>query len=206
MIDTGVSGTIPLRETVEELIGVDHPLVVAHTHAHGNHIAGGHQFVDRPDTVVVGHEPTEGADLFEIENWSIEGSLLELGTRSIDIVPIPSHEPASIAIYDAQTGLLITGDTLYPGRLYVGDFVAFRSSIRRLVEFTSSRQVTWVLGTHIEMTNQPGGDLEIRSPSHPSECKLEVTREHLLELNEAVTGMGDEAKHEVHDDFIIAPV
>ncbi|HHZ61857.1 MAG TPA: MBL fold metallo-hydrolase [Dehalococcoidia bacterium] len=206
MIDTGVSGTIPLRETVEELIGVDHPLVVAHTHAHGDHIAGDHQFVDRPDTVVVRHEPTEGADFFEIENWSIEGSLLELGTRSIDIVPIPGHEPASIAIYDAQTGLLITGDTLYPGRLYAGDFVAFRSSIRRLVEFTSSRQVTWVLGTHIEMTNQPGGDFEIRSPSHPNERKLEVTREHLLELNEAVTGMGDEAKHEVHDDFIIAPV
>jgi hydroxyacylglutathione hydrolase len=98
LIDTGVSGTIPLRETVEELIGVDHPLVVAHTHAHGNHIAGDHQFVDRPDTVVVGHEPTKGADLFDIENWSIEGSLLELGARSIDIVPIPSHEPASIAI------------------------------------------------------------------------------------------------------------
>jgi hypothetical protein len=56
------------------------------------------------------------------------------------------------------------------------------------------------------MTNQPGGDFEIRSPSHPNERKLEVTREHLLELNEAVTGMGDEAKHEVHDDFTIAPV
>ena len=83
--------------------------------------------------------------------------------------------------------------------------MAFRSSIRRLVEFTSSRQVTWVLGTHIEMTNQPGVDFEIRSLSHPNEHKLELTREHLLELNEALTGMGDEAKHEVHDECIIAP-
>jgi hypothetical protein len=31
LIDTGASGTIPLRETVDDLIGADHPLVIAHS-------------------------------------------------------------------------------------------------------------------------------------------------------------------------------
>ena len=56
------------------------------------------------------------------------------------------------------------------------------------------------------MTDQPGVDFEIRSPSHTNKRKLQLTCEHLLELIAAMPGMGDEAKHEVHDDFIIAPV
>ena len=43
---------------------------------------------------------------------------------------------ASIALYDRRTGLLLTGDTLYPGRLYVRDGPAFAASIQRLVAFT----------------------------------------------------------------------
>jgi glyoxylase-like metal-dependent hydrolase (beta-lactamase superfamily II) len=196
LIDTGASGTIPLRETLDELIGPDHPLVVAHSHSHGDHIAGDAQFHDRPNTTVVGHSPQDVAEFFEIENWPIEISQMDLGERRLDIIPIPGHEPASIAIYDALTGLLITGDTLYPGRLYVRDFQAFRSSIERLVAFTAQRQVRWVLGTHIEMTNQPGVDFDIRSLSHPSERSLELTSEHLSELHGALVDMGDEAKHE----------
>lgn len=64
--------------------------MVAHTDAHGDYIAGDHQFVNRPNTVVVGHEPKEVEDFFEIENWPIEGSLFELGARGIDIVPFPA--------------------------------------------------------------------------------------------------------------------
>ena len=56
------------------------------------------------------------------------------------------------------------------------------------------------------MTDQPGVDFEIRSPSHTNKRKLQLTCEHLLELIEAMTGIGDEPKYEVQDDFIIAPV
>jgi hydroxyacylglutathione hydrolase len=56
------------------------------------------------------------------------------------------------------------------------------------------------------MTNQPGVDYEIRSPTHPNERRLELTSEHLSELHGALVDMGDEAKQEIHDDFIIAPV
>ena len=35
------------------------------------------------------------------------------------MIPIPGHDVASIALYDRVTGNFMTGDSLYPGRLYV---------------------------------------------------------------------------------------
>src|SRR6185369_9358741 len=65
LLDTGASADaehLPLRETVDSLIAEwlgSHPhagyeLIVAHTHAHGDHIAADGQFAYRPDTTVVG--------------------------------------------------------------------------------------------------------------------------------------------------------
>ena len=59
----------------------------------------------------------------------------DLGDRVLDIIPIPGHQPAGIAIYDRRTAILLTGDTFYPGRLYVRDQAAYVRSIKRLVDF-----------------------------------------------------------------------
>ncbi len=72
LVDTGASGKVPLRETVDRLIGPAFPLVVAHSHAHGDHVAGDMQFADRPDTVTVGHSPEDVADFFRIMDWPNE--------------------------------------------------------------------------------------------------------------------------------------
>ena len=46
---------------------------------------------------------------------------LDLGGRTLEIFGIPGHHAASIAVHDPMTGLLHTGDTVYPGRIYVDD-------------------------------------------------------------------------------------
>jgi len=116
------------------------------------------------------------------------------------VIPIPGREPASIALYDHQTQLLLTGDTAYPGRLYVRDFSAFRSSIDRLVDFTADHEVTWLLGAHIEMTNEKGVDYECYAATHPNEQELQLGRQHLVELKDLLHAMGDEVRYEVHDE------
>ena len=205
LLDTGAGGGVPLRETVDQLIGADFPLVVAHTHSHRDHIADDAQFNGRPDTVVVGHKPEDVAKFFGINSWPADIAGLDLGGRYIDAIPIPGHEPASITVYDQQTRLLITGDSVYPGRLYVWDFPAFRASVDRMVDFAADRDVSWVLGTHIEMAKEPGVDYERGAPTHPDEHTLELSLEHLFELRDAVHGMGDEMRYEVHNDFIVFP-
>ncbi len=53
----------------------------------------------------------------------------------LDLTGIPGHQAASLLVYDRWTGLLFTGDSVYPGRLYVPDFPAFVDSMRRAVDF-----------------------------------------------------------------------
>jgi hypothetical protein len=58
--------------------------------------------------------------------------------------------------------ILLTGDTLYPGRLYARDAPAFVNSIDRLIDFTRPRSVSHILGAHIENAHAvpglPGGN------------------------------------------------
>jgi hydroxyacylglutathione hydrolase len=62
-----------------------------------------------------------------------------------------------------------------------------------------------VLGTHIEMTDQPGVDFDFGADEHPGERELWLGLEHLVELRDAVVAM-DTPMIEVHDDFIIYPL
>ena len=206
LIDTGAPGELPLRSAVDRIIGDHIPLIVAHSHAHGDHLAGDSQFAGRRDTVIVGHSPQDVARFFGIGNWPEEIVQLNLGGRVLDVIPIPGHDPASIALYDGQTRLLLTNDTLYPGRLYVRDFQAFRASVGRLVSFVTDREVSWVMGSHIEMTNEAGADFKLAAPTHPKERRLQLSRNHLFELWEATQAMGDTPVEDIHDDFIVVPV
>ncbi len=53
---------------------------------------------------------------------------IDLGDRVLDVLAIPGHHAAHVAYYDRKTGILLTGDHLYPGRLYVADFPAYVAS------------------------------------------------------------------------------
>jgi glyoxylase-like metal-dependent hydrolase (beta-lactamase superfamily II) len=214
-IDTGAGG-LKIRSTVDKIIrdrleakGLKSiQLVVAHSHSHHDHIAGDDEFTERPDTIVVGHSPEQVAAFFEIHSWPDETAAFDLGGRVLDIIPAPGHEPAEISVFDRRTHLLLMGDELYPGRLYVPtrEFATYRRSIDRIVDFTRSRNVSWVLGCHVEMTRTPGRDYPFHAASHPSEHRLELPYASLLELDAALHKMGDQPQLDVRRDFIIYPL
>ena len=214
MQDTGaVASSDGIRNAVDEIIG-SWPdargggaieLIVSHSHGHGDHVAGDPQFADRENTTIIGDDVASVREAFEISDWPAPAAELDLGGRILDIIPIPGHQESHVAIYDRQTRVLLTGDTLYPGRLYVWDWPAYRASISRLVEFTRSRPVSYVLGTHIEMSARPGVDYPVRTRYQPDEHPLELRLSHLIELHQSLLAIGDEPKAEVHDSFIIVP-
>lgn len=214
LLDSGAGGT-PIRPAVDavvaEWLAAHHrasiPLVVAHTHGHGDHHQGDAEFRARPDTTVVGLTPEEVAAFFRIADWPRQIVTYDLGGRVLDVIPTPGHQPAHIMLYDRRTRLLLTGDTLYPGRLYVpiNRFADFRASIDRVAAFLGKRKVAYVLGAHIEMTATPGKDLPNLAKAHPDEHPLELPYADLLELQKAVDGMGDKVVRDVHPDFIVTP-
>jgi len=181
-------------------------LVVAHTHAHGDHTGGDEQFKALVGTILVAPNLNAVQSFFGLKSWPEEIAQYDLGGRILDVIAIPGHHPTSIALYDRQTGVLFTGDTLYPGRLYIRDPVQFIHSIQRLVDFTQNRQVAHILGNHIENTRTPYLDYRIGTVYQPDEHALELGRGELLELNEALHRMKGTLVRMALRDFTIWPM
>ncbi|GAA0586284.1 MBL fold metallo-hydrolase [Kribbella sandramycini] len=197
LLDTG-TGHVPLRPLVESLL-TGQELIVAHTHAHRDHVGGDAEFDQ-----VVGHSAAEVAAYFGISAWPDAVGAVELGDRRLEVIAIPGHQGADIAVYDATSRLLFTGDSLYPGRLYVADWAAFRASVSRLERFVAAgKPVDWILGAHIELTDRPGVDYAMGAARHEGEHVLQLAPGVLAEL---AAVLGPEPERIVRDEFIVYPV
>ena len=216
LIDTGAEGG-RIRPAVDRIVAQwlaanrrgSIPLVVAHSHSHGDHVAGDAAFQERPDTVVVGLTAAEVANFFGIADWPEQIATFDLGGRALSVIPTPGHQKAAIMVYDPRLRILLSGDTLYPGRLYVP--VNFlddnRASVDRVAHFARTHPIHAVLGAHIEMTRKPGKDYAHEAPSHPDEHPLELPAATIGELQTALKAPLDTSdKPEVRDRFIIVPV
>ena len=112
---------------------------------------------------------------------------------------------AALACAHAYNHWLLTGDTFYPGFLFISNFAQYRDSIARLVDFTQTRNVIYCMGTHVEMSATPGVAYPYGTTHQPNEHVLQLTLDNLIELHEALQAMGNNPVFEIHDDFIIFP-
>jgi hydroxyacylglutathione hydrolase len=181
------------------------PLVVTHSHSHGDHVAGDAGFHDMSNVTAVPLRVDGTREFFGIDKWPEGIGHIDLGQRILDVIPIPGHDALSVAFYDRETGILLTGDSLYPGRLYVRDFPEFARSTARLVAFTRGKIVTHILGTHIEQSSTPYKDYPVGTKYQPEEHSLALSRGHLLELQEALEEMKEKPVRLALRDFTIWP-
>jgi glyoxylase-like metal-dependent hydrolase (beta-lactamase superfamily II) len=181
------------------------PLVVTHSHGHGDHIAGDKGFEGMPGTTLFAAAVPALQKAFQIENWPEQVGSIDLGNRVIDVIPIPGHQAAAVAYYDRETGILLTGDNLYPGRLYIADFPLYLASTRKLVQFTEGKPVAHILGCHIEQSVTPFVDYPVGTVYQPHEHGLELGRGHLLELLAGLEQMQAKPVRIALRDFTIVP-
>jgi hydroxyacylglutathione hydrolase len=212
LLDTGAVQDDTMRGTVDRLMdawrarhhsALDYELVVAHTHGHGDHVAGDASFAGRANTTVVGRDVESVREFFGFVDWPASEVRFDLGGRVLELTGIPGHHPASLLVYDPWTGLLLTGDSVYPGRLYVSDFPAYVDSLRRTVDFAEARAVTHVLGCHIEMTRTPRRDYFIGCRYQPDEPPLQMTMAQLRAVRDAAAASADRTGVHRYDDFVI---
>lgn len=222
LLDTGAVADperFPLRATVDGLIDrwlAAHPrphyeLVVAHTHGHGDHVAADPQFADRPDTTVVAREADAVREFFGFgESWPTGTVAFDLGGRVLELIGSPGHHGASVTFHDPWTGILFTGDTVLPGRLYVDDLAAFTDTLDRLTAFARTHQVTWVLGCHTEMKRpgrgglrrRPGRDYPLGATYQPDELPPQLPPERLAAIA-AAAAAARPGQVSWHEDFAL---
>ena len=188
LIDTGAVAdpqAMPLAKTIMELVPEkDHkklPLLVAHTHRHLDHRAGDPQFASLPSVQVVPFDLEGVRAFFGFSNWPNGIAHLDLGGRTVDVIPTPGHNQTHVAFYDSRTGILFSGDFLMAARLLIEDAAAYRESALRVVDFLKTRSLTHILGGHIEL-NTAGRAFRFGSHHHPNEHRLELARADLMAL------------------------
>ncbi|HWB78178.1 MAG TPA: MBL fold metallo-hydrolase [Nannocystaceae bacterium] len=228
LLDSGTAASnmaIPVLAKVDEYRakhGLDaYELVVAHTHSHGDHVGGDRFFAERSDVTVVGRQQSEVARFFgldrqttgagEARTWPNTSARFDLGERVLDVLPLPGHDAAHLLVYDAKERLLLTGDTLYPGRLYIDVWPEFRASTKRLAEFAATHDVRWVLGAHIELQRErnadgTASDYEMGAAVHANEHPLVLPPDEPAKLWTMVETMGETPRREASEHFIVYPV
>ena len=214
-------------------------LLVAHTHTHFDHVAGDEQLAaytplareiggdlsearwpqDRrrrwgsrdAEELADGEVPPPSA--FELwwgfEDFPHDTPTLDLGGRVLDVLGVPGHDENSVALYDRRTQLLLTGDIVYPGHLFVFSDRAwpkFVASITRLVDWAATHPVSHVVGCHVETRAEPGRPFAYGTEVQPGEHPLQLPPTILPEILTAARAQGDAIRPEIHDAFVIHPV
>ena len=185
------------------------PLVAVHTHSHSDHIAGDAelQALEDPAIPVTVVAPTLEATrkFYGMVSWPDDRGSVDLGGRVIDVLATPGHDAIGVALYDRQTGILFTGDNVYPGRLYIRDFAAYEHSNQRMIRFTEGRPVAHILGNHIEQTRTPFRDYPVGTLYQPDEHELALARGVLLEIQAGLAAMHGTPARVAYRDFTLWP-
>ena len=213
LLDTGDErdpSVWPLRPIIDELASSwlsSHPregygLTVAHTHAHTDHTAGDTQFTDRPRTTLVAAEVDDVREFFGLDDWPNGSATVDLGGRRLEVVPSPGHHESAISVLDPYSGFLFSGDTIYPGRLYVPDMEAFLATIDRLAELSKSGEISHVLGCHIEL-DCDGRDYPLGAREHPMEVSPFMPAGRLVAIRDAARTVADSPGVHWFDGFVI---
>jgi glyoxylase-like metal-dependent hydrolase (beta-lactamase superfamily II) len=176
LFDTGMGIGDP-KKLISQLTQL--PIVVLNSHTHGDHVGGNWQFSTiygmdtdftrksaqgsskqaqeeiKPSEICGALPAGFDAKTYTTRPWKItkyihDGERIDLGGRTLEVIATPGHTPDAICLFDPANGLLFTGDTYYPGTIYLfapeTDLQAYGNSVRRLAAL--GPQIKIVLGGH----------------------------------------------------------
>ena len=102
----------------------DLPISLLNTHADGDHVASNGQFnafYMHPEEEANYRRGNRPGNIIPVQ----EGDVLDLGNRKLKIIHLSGHTPGSIALLDLENRVLLSGDPIQDGRIFM--FGPFRN-------------------------------------------------------------------------------
>lgn len=165
MVDSGM-GVVSLRQWVP--LVSERPLDAVASHTHFDHIGCQHEFPCRlchaaeADLLAAPTRENTFADKYVTDDiftqlppepyqstrYAVksapatrilqDGDVIDLGDRQFQVIHTPGHSPGGIALWEAATGVLISGDIVYDGPLIEGstalEAAQYVASMKRLYD------------------------------------------------------------------------
>lgn len=147
LIDTGF-GALPLREMVAELTGL--PVFLVNTHTDKDHTGRNREFspvyMHPAEMEHYQNALPEGCRMEDVRPlW--EGDILDLGHWRFEVVLTPGHTPGSIMLLEREKRMLISGDTIQDGVIFLfgagRNMPAFQSSLKRMMAMADTFDTIW---------------------------------------------------------------
>lgn len=115
LVDSGMN-TPNARQIAESITKL--PLMILNTHADPDHISGngGFDYVYMHPDEEDNYRAHGGQGVIKPVK---ENDVIDLGKRPLKIIFIPGHTPGSIAVLDINNRVLISGDTVQDGNIYM---------------------------------------------------------------------------------------
>ena len=135
LIDTGMN--VPVARRIAESI-TSLKLILINTHGDPDHISGNGAF----DEVFMSAAEEENYRAYGGTGKVIpvkEGDVIDLGNRPLEVIDIPGHTPGSIALLDLNNRILVSGDSVQDGNIFMfgegRDLRIYRESLEHLGKF-----------------------------------------------------------------------
>jgi len=163
LVDSGM-GVVSLRQQIP--VVTERPLTAVASHTHFDHIGCHHEFAERavhrdeaallaaPGRKETLADPYVTDDIFTAlppgdyvsEDYAVvpapatrlleDGDVIDLGDRHFEVIHTPGHSPGGIMLFEKDTGVLISGDTVYDGPLiddaYHSDVAVYIATMKRI--------------------------------------------------------------------------
>lgn len=147
LIDSGMQ-VRNAREIAEGLTSL--PLSLLLTHGDRDHVGSNEEFP------VFYMHPAEASNYYNTQGKKGEflpvwdGEVLDLGDRPLEIIALPGHTPGSIAVLDRKARVLIGGDPVQDGQIFMfGEQREMHAYIHSLARLEGYRDTfDWVYPSH----------------------------------------------------------